>query len=70
MISLIAGLVWFLWIGSAVAIITGHLARREVREQGLAGDTLAIVGLVLGYLGAASFGLFVLIPLLLAGATR
>lgn len=38
--------------GALVAIICGHLARREIRESvtaPLGGDGLAITGLVLGY---------------------
>lgn len=68
-VSLIAGLLWFFWVGSVVAIITGHKARRQVRELGYAGDTLAILGLVFGYLGAGSFVLFVVFPLMIGAAS-
>jgi len=44
-------------VGGLVAIVTGHLARREIRQTGEAGDGLAVTGLVLGYVG-------VLLPLL------
>lgn len=64
-VSLIAGLLWFFWIGSVVAIVTGHQARRQVREMGYGGDTLAIIGLILGYLGAGTFVLFVIFPLMI-----
>ncbi|HRO27007.1 MAG TPA: DUF4190 domain-containing protein [Luteimonas sp.] len=52
--SLIAGVLgWTLvpWIGSIVAIVTGHMARSEIRRapEGLDGDGLAVAGLVLGY---------------------
>ncbi|MDR6992618.1 DUF4190 domain-containing protein [Luteimonas sp. 3794] len=57
-ISLVAGLLgWSLLpvIGSVVAIVTGHLARAEIRRrpEALEGDGLAIAGLVLGYLMVA-----------------
>jgi hypothetical protein len=39
------------WIGSVAAVVTGHIGRREVRDRGYGGDTLAIIGLVLGYIG-------------------
>ncbi|MDR7192884.1 DUF4190 domain-containing protein [Luteimonas terrae] len=57
-ISLVAGLLgWSLLpvIGSVVAIVTGHLARAEIRRrpEALDGDGLAIAGLVLGYLMVA-----------------
>jgi hypothetical protein len=53
-ISLVSGILsWVLvpLIGALVAVITGHMARREIRQSGgqLAGDGLAIIGLVLGY---------------------
>ena len=53
-VSLIFGILgWILipWIGSLVAIVTGHLARGEIRRSPatLDGDGMAIAGLVLGY---------------------
>ena len=53
-VSLVAGLLgWTLapWLGSIIAIITGHLARAEIRREpsALDGDGLAIAGLVLGW---------------------
>ena len=55
MVSMIAGIVgWVLApiIGSLVAIVTGHMAKREIRESAgqLGGDGMATAGLVLGYL--------------------
>jgi len=57
-VSLVAGLLgWSLLpvIGSVVAIVTGHLARVEIRRRpdALEGDGLAVAGLVLGYLMVA-----------------
>ncbi len=54
-ISLVAGLCGWLplpILGSLVAIVTGHLARAEIRREPgrLEGDGLALAGLVLGYL--------------------
>ena len=53
-VSLVFGLLgWTLLplVGSLVAVITGHLARAEVRRArgSVDGDGLAIAGLVLGY---------------------
>jgi hypothetical protein len=72
-ISLVAGIIsWVLLpvIGALAAVITGHMARREIRDSGgrVGGDGLALIGLVLGYanlallaLGiCAFFGFFVL----------
>jgi hypothetical protein len=54
-ISMIAGILgWTIapLLGSLAAIITGHMAKREIRESvgQLAGDGMATAGLVLGYL--------------------
>jgi uncharacterized membrane protein len=53
-VSLIFGLLGWSFlplVGSIVAIITGHMARSEIRAQPdrYEGDSLALVGLVLGY---------------------
>lgn len=53
-ISLIAGILgWTLlpFVGSVAAIITGHMARGEIKRGNgqIEGDGLAIGGLVLGY---------------------
>lgn len=73
-VSLVSGVLgWTLLplAGSIVAVITGHMAKNEIRRSGgqLAGDGLATAGLVLGYLnlglGVVGFCLF---ALFLAGA--
>ena len=52
-ISLVAGILgWTLapFLGSLVAIVTGHMARKEIRQNpALDGDVMAIIGLVLGW---------------------
>ncbi|GAB3727874.1 hypothetical protein GCM10028794_00850 [Silanimonas algicola] len=53
-VSLVAGLLgWTFapWLGSIIAIITGHMARAEIRRDpsALEGDGLAVAGLVLGW---------------------
>ena len=64
-VSLVAGILgWFIVpvIGSLTAIITGHMARSEIRRQPalLEGDGLAIAGLILGWL---SVGVWILAAL-------
>ncbi len=54
-VSLIAGIVsWILLplIGAIVAVITGHMAKSEIRNNSgrLTGDGLATAGMILGYL--------------------
>jgi acyl carrier protein len=56
--SLVAGIIaWFVApiVGAIVAVIAGHMARGEIRSRRgqLAGDGLAQVGLILGYLQLA-----------------
>ena len=53
-VSLVSGLLggsFVPWLGSIVAVITGHLARTEIRREPerLEGDGMAVAGLVLGY---------------------
>ncbi len=53
-ISLVSGILGWTalpFIGSLVAVITGHLARAEIRREPerLDGDGMAVAGLVLGY---------------------
>jgi len=55
-VSLIAGIVGLFvlpMIGSIVAVVTGHMAKREIRDSGgqVSGDGLATAGLILGYIG-------------------
>jgi hypothetical protein len=43
-------------LGSIVAVVTGHMARAEIRRDGgrLGGDGFAVAGLVLGWLSIAA----------------
>ncbi len=54
-ISLIFGLLFFLFPLPVVAIIFGHLALSEIRKSAgrLTGERMATAGLVLGYIGAS-----------------
>jgi Domain of unknown function (DUF1707)/Domain of unknown function (DUF4190) len=51
------------FIGAIIAIVTGHVARSQIKETGDYGAGLAIAGLVLGYLGIALPILFILFVL-------
>jgi hypothetical protein len=55
-ISLCCGVgAWVLlpFVLAIVAIVTGHMARAEIRREPAQGDGMAIAGLVLGYLNLA-----------------
>jgi hypothetical protein len=53
-VSLVAGIAGYViphpFIAGLVAIVTGHMARSQIRRSGEAGSRLALVGLILGYL--------------------
>ena len=68
-ISLVAGILgWTLlpFLGSIVAVVTGHIARGEIRRapERLEGDGMAIAGLILGYAGIA-MAVFVVLAIFL-----
>jgi len=55
-VSLICGvLCWVVLpvVGAVAAVVTGHLARREIRQSGEDGDGLALIGLISGYVHLA-----------------
>ncbi len=64
----IVGLVVIPFLGSIAAVITGHMARKQIRERGEGGDGLAVGGLVTGYLGGAFWlvigAIFLIIPIM------
>jgi hypothetical protein len=41
--------------GGLVAVITGHVARHQIKTSGEAGGNLALIGLIVGYLSIALF---------------
>jgi hypothetical protein len=60
--SLVAGILWLSWVGSAAAVVFGHVALKQIKESSgrQGGYGLAVAGLVLGYMGMASLVLFLL----------
>jgi hypothetical protein len=61
LISLLTGFLWFAWVGSIAAIVTGHVALHQIgRSSGTQyGRAAAVVGLCFGYFGLATL-IFVL----------
>ncbi|HLQ17261.1 MAG TPA: DUF4190 domain-containing protein [Candidatus Eisenbacteria bacterium] len=47
-------------LGGLVAVITGHIARHQIRRTGEAGASLALAGLIAGYVSIALTLLFIL----------
>ena len=71
-VSLASGILsWFLVpvVGAVVAVVTGHMAKAEIRRTGEQGDNFATIGLVLGYLHLAVVVLIVVIVVLLLVGT-
>ena len=71
-VSLVSGILgWTIlpFLGSLAAVITGHMARAEIRRapDRIDGDGLAVAGLVLGYLSIAMAVLLVLAIFLFFG---
>lgn len=47
-------------LGGIIAVITGHVARSQIKRTGEAGEGLALAGLIAGYISIGLFFLFVL----------
>ncbi|HYL50926.1 MAG TPA: DUF4190 domain-containing protein [Acidimicrobiia bacterium] len=58
-VSLVAGCAqfFFCFLSSIVAVVTGHIARRQIRRTGEQGAGFALAGLILGYIGLALMAL-------------
>lgn len=67
LISGIVGLTVIPIIGSIVAVITGHMARREIARTGEEGSGLATGGLIMGYIGVGLLVVGGLIAILVFG---
>ena len=52
--SMVLGIVWIFWIGSALALIFGIIAKGQIRETGQLGSGMATAGIVLGLVGATT----------------
>ncbi|HZF96793.1 MAG TPA: DUF4190 domain-containing protein [Pseudoxanthomonas sp.] len=70
-VSLVTGVLgWTLmpFFGSLVAIVTGHMARGEIRRNpGMEGDSMAVIGLVLGWVAVIGMLLAVMAFVLFFG---
>jgi len=52
-------------VGAIVAVVTGHMARRDIRRTGEGGSGLAVAGLILGYVHLALFVLAIGVVILI-----
>ncbi len=53
-------------IGSILAVIFGHIARKQIRERGEQGSGLATAGLIIGYIGIGITALYLVSAILLS----
>lgn len=68
-ISLVAGIGSYVVvpvIGAVVAIVTGHMARGQIRRTGEGGGGLALAGLVLGYIHLVLVAILIAIVVIVA----
>jgi hypothetical protein len=58
--SLVLGIMWLWWLGSVLALIFGYSAKNQIDRSGgrESGRGMAIAGIVLGWVGVATFVLF------------
>lgn len=68
--SLVLGILWLYWIGSALALIFGYMGRKQIDESGgaEAGRGLAVAGIVLGWVGVGFLALLLLLAMIGAAA--
>lgn len=55
---------WLFGFGQLMAVIAGHIARRQIRRRGQAGDGMAVAGLVLGYILILPVLMFLIVGLI------
>ena len=54
-------------LGGVVAVITGHVSRHQIKRTGEAGGSLALAGLIVGYVSIGLTAGFVLVYMLFLG---
>lgn len=67
--SMVLGILWIYWLGSILAVIFGHVALSQIRQnphQG--GRGMAIAGVVLGWVGVGFGALALFIGIVAASA--
>ncbi len=59
--SLVLGILWLYWIGSVLALIFGYVGLSQIKQRNQGGRGLAIAGIVLGWIGAATLVLTIIV---------
>lgn len=68
--SMVLGILWVYWVGSILAVIFGHIAKKQIADSGntQSGAGMATAGLVLGYIGVGTLVLMILIGIAAASS--
>ena len=69
--SFVCSLLFFLWfVPSILAVVFGHVARRQLRDAGghQRGDGLATAGLVIGWIGVGVLAAIIVAVIVAAGS--
>jgi hypothetical protein len=59
--SLVLGILWLWWVGSALALIFGYVSLSQIKQRNESGRGMAIAGIVLGWIGVGTFVFFVVV---------
>lgn len=63
LVSMIIGIVSFVFVpplSSAIAVLLGYLARNEIRKTNEAGGSMALAGVITGYVSGA-YGILIIV---------
>src|SRR5512144_732406 len=66
--AMVLGIVWLYWLGSLLAVIFGHVALRQINDNGGGGRGMAIAGLVLRYVGLGTLAILIVIAAIAASS--
>jgi hypothetical protein len=62
--SLVLGILWLFWVGSALALIFGNISAKQARRAGYKPSGLAVAGMVLGWIGTGTAAFVILVTIL------
>jgi hypothetical protein len=66
--SMVLGILWLYWVGSILALIFGYIALSQIRQRNEGGRGMAIAGVVLGWIGAGTLVLVIMLAITAASS--
>jgi hypothetical protein len=66
--SMVLGILWLYWVGSILALIFGYIALSQIRQRNEGGRGMAIAGVVLGWIGAGTLVLAIMLAVTAASS--